>query len=167
MAGLARLVLSLALVTAGSALGADAGPSAGAWDWPVVGPVIRPFDPPENPYSAGHRGIDIAAPSGTAIRAPAPGVVTFAGKVAGELFITLDHGDGYVSTYSWVSAILVQKGDAVARGATIGFSGMGHPGSVTPHLHLGVKLFGAYVDPLLVLGPPPVSSLIHLAPIAA
>jgi murein DD-endopeptidase MepM/ murein hydrolase activator NlpD len=140
------------------------GRPAGTWAWPVVGPVIRDFDPPTDPYGSGHRGIDIAASLGTPILAPEAGTVSFAGKVGGELFITLDHGGGLQSTYSWVSATFVHKGDVVARGAQIGLSGRGHPGSVVPHLHFGVKLNGVYVDPLNSLAPAPIASLIHLAP---
>lgn len=136
----------------------------GTWMWPVVGPVIRDFDPPENPYGSGHRGIDIAAALGTPVRAAEAGVVSFAGKVGGELYVTIDHGGGLRSTYSWLSALAVRKGDVVARGARIGATGRGHPGASVPHLHLGVRLYGTYVDPLRFLGPAPVSGLVHLAP---
>jgi murein DD-endopeptidase MepM/ murein hydrolase activator NlpD len=139
----------------------------GTWGWPVVGPVVRGFDPPEDPYGSGHRGIDIAAPVGTAIVAPEAGIVAFAGSVGGQLFVTLDHGGGLRSSYSWLSATLVREGDAVPRGAVIGLTGAGHPGSAAPHLHLGVRLDGAYVDPLAYLGPPPVADLVHLAPYVA
>lgn len=136
------------------------------WAWPVLGPVIRAFDPPDTPYGSGHRGIDIAAPLATPVRAPAPGIVSFSGKVGGHLFVSVDHGGGLVSTYSWVSAALVHKGDAVATGSVLALSGLGHAGVEPPHLHFGVKLDGAYVDPLSLLGPPNVSAFIRLAPIA-
>lgn len=136
----------------------------GTWAWPVVGPVVRGFDPPEDPYGSGHRGIDIVAPLGTPILAPEAAVVAFAGSVGGELFLTLDHGGGLRSSYSWLSARLVREGDVVPRGAVIGLTGAGHPGSVVAHLHLGVRLDGAYVDPLAYLGPAPVADLVHLAP---
>ncbi|GIV00183.1 MAG: hypothetical protein KatS3mg014_1798 [Actinomycetota bacterium] len=136
----------------------------GAWAWPVIGPVIRDFDPPQDPYGAGHRGVDIAVAIGTPVRAPAAGVVSFAGKVGGELFVTLDHGQGLRSTYSWLSAVAVRQGDAVPAGGTIGLSGRGHAGATIPHLHLGVRLDGTYVDPLAYLGPAPVPEVVHLAP---
>jgi murein DD-endopeptidase MepM/ murein hydrolase activator NlpD len=140
-------------------------PQAGSWSWPVTGPVIRGFDPPSDPYGAGHRGIDIAAAFGTAIHAPAAGVVTFSGKVGGQLFITLDHGDGLSSTYSWLSSTAVRNGDHVSRGGKIGSTGVGHPGSSVTHLHFGVKLAGEYIDPMSVLGPLSVVNLIRLAPL--
>lgn len=140
-------------------------PQAGSWSWPVVGPVIRGFDPPSNPYGAGHRGIDIAAAFGSPIRAPAAGVVTFSGKVGGQLFVTLDHGDGLSSTYSWLSATTVRKGDHVSQGTRIGSTGTGHPGSTVAHLHFGVKLDGEYIDPLTLLGPLSLAGLIRLAPL--
>ena len=148
-----------------------AGPShvalatSGTWAWPVVGPVIGSFDPPETPFGSGHRGVDIAAPFGTVVIAPEPGIVAFAGKVGGELFVTLDHGAGLTSTYSWLSSALVRKGDSVPRGAAIALSGRGHPDSSVPHLHFGVRRDGVYLDPLSFLGPPSVSEFIRLAPL--
>lgn len=143
-----------------------AGPS-GAWLWPVSGPVIRGFDPPESPYGAGHRGIDIAVLAGTTMIAPESGTVAFSGKVGGQLFITIDHGVGLESTYSWISSSVVRKGDVVMRGQPIGTTGIGHPGSVIPHLHFGVRFEGGYVDPLDLLGPMDVQDLIRLVPILA
>jgi murein DD-endopeptidase MepM/ murein hydrolase activator NlpD len=85
--------------------------------------------------------------------------------VGGHLFVTLDHGGGLSSTYSWVSAALVREGDAIARGSPIALTGLGHPGSTVPHLHLGVRLDGEYQDPLAFLGAVSVSSFIRLAPL--
>jgi murein DD-endopeptidase MepM/ murein hydrolase activator NlpD len=140
-------------------------PGAGTWLWPVLGPVIGAFEPPETPFGAGHRGIDIAASLGTQVLAPDAGVVAFAAKVGGELFVTLDHGAGVTSTYSWISATLVRKGDAVARGAAIARTGRGHPGSAIPHLHFGVRRDGVYLDPMAFLAPASVSGFIRLAPL--
>jgi murein DD-endopeptidase MepM/ murein hydrolase activator NlpD len=139
----------------------------GTWSWPVSGPVIRGFDPPDTPFGAGHRGIDIAVAPGTPILAPEAGTVSFAGRVGGELFVTIVHGGGLSSTYSWISAAAVRKGDVVSRGQTIGATGAGHPGTSVPHLHFGVKLDGGYVDPLELLAPLGVQDLIRLVPIPA
>jgi murein DD-endopeptidase MepM/ murein hydrolase activator NlpD len=137
----------------------------GTWLWPVVGPITRGFDPPDSPYGSGHRGIDIATDAGTVVVAPAAGTVKFAGPIGGYLFLTIDHGNGLDSTYSWVSALLVHEGDVVTEGEQIVRSGSGHPGDSIPSLHLGVKLDGVYVDPLLYLRAPNVTSFIRLAPL--
>ncbi|MEO8425020.1 MAG: peptidoglycan DD-metalloendopeptidase family protein, partial [Actinomycetota bacterium] len=139
--------------------------ATGSWTWPVNGPVTRGFDPPGSPFGAGHRGIDIAAPVGTLVRAPATGVVSFAGNVGGRLFVTIDHGGGLLSTCSFLSAIFVHKGDLVVQGQGIALSGTGHLGDTTPNVHLGVRLNGEYVDPLDYLSPASVVDLIRLAPI--
>ena len=172
------LVLPLLMVLLGPASvspGARDGPASdlafapalpsGTWSWPVSGPVIRGFDPPDTPFGAGHRGIDIAVAPGTPILAPESGTVSFAGRVGGELFVTIVHGGGLSSTYSWISVAAVRKGDVVSRGQTIGATGTGHPGASVPHLHFGVKLDGEYVDPLELLAPLGVQDLIRLVPI--
>lgn len=159
---IASLILLAASLPADGASAVPAPP----WEWPVVGPVTRAFDPPDSPYGAGHRGIDIAAGVRTLVRAPAPGKVTFAGPVGGRLFVTLNHGGGLESTYSWLDALLVRKGDVVRSGDPLARTGTGHTGSTVPHLHLGARLHGVYVDPLTYLGPVSVSGFIRLAPLA-
>ena len=132
------------------------------WAWPVSGAIVRGYDPPDSPYGAGHRGIDIAAAVGTVVLAPDDGVVTFAGPVGGRLFLTIDHGGGVMSTSSWLTSLLVHKGAHVVRGQPIATTGWGHADLTVPHLHFGVRLDGTYVDPLDYLGSPPVLSLIHI-----
>jgi murein DD-endopeptidase MepM/ murein hydrolase activator NlpD len=142
--------------------------TAGTLAWPLRGPIVRGYEQPSNPYASGHRGIDIGAPVGTPVKAAAPGVVHFAGKVAGSLFVSIDHDGGLQTTYSWVSEIDTKKGATVQKGDVIALSGTGHPGSTEPtHLHFGVKKDGEYVDPMLYLGAIDVVDLIHLAPLAA
>jgi murein DD-endopeptidase MepM/ murein hydrolase activator NlpD len=141
--------------------------ASGAWTWPVVGPVIRGFDPPDAPFGSGHRGIDIGVSVGTPVRAAATGTVTFAGPVGGRLFVTVDHGAGLESTYSFLDSIEVRRGDVVTQGQTIARSGTGHASDVVPDLHFGVKLADAYVDPLEYLGPVEVWRFIRLAPLLA
>ena len=154
------LAISLSLLPAAPAR------ATGSWAWPVVGPVVRGFDPPDSPYGSGHRGIDIAAPVGSLVRAPAAGVVSFAGNVGGHLFVTIDHGGGLLSTCSFLSSLLVHRGDLVARGQVVALSGGGHVGDSAPSVHLGVRLNGQYVDPLDYLGPARLVDLIRLAPVA-
>jgi murein DD-endopeptidase MepM/ murein hydrolase activator NlpD len=141
------------------------GPAYGTYVWPVRGPVILPFEPPDTPYGPGHRGIDIAAPIGSPVRAAGPGRVAFAGWVAGSLFVSIDHPDGVRTTYSWLSAVSVGAGDRVRAGQAIGATGSGHPGRVPPHLHFGARVGDVYVDPLLLLGEGSLVGLIHLAPL--
>ena len=161
------LRMFLPLIVVATAVAPSAPGSAGTWTWPVRGPLIGVFEPPETPFGSGHRGIDIAAPVGTTVVAVDAGVVAFAGPVGGQLFVTLDHGGGLTSTYSWLSSVMVRRGDLVARAAPIALSGRGHPGSATAHLHLGVRLDGVYQDPLAYLGPVSVSDYIRLAPMQA
>jgi murein DD-endopeptidase MepM/ murein hydrolase activator NlpD len=141
------------------------GPAYGTYAWPVIGEIIDPFRLTSGPYGSGHRGIDIAAPFGTPVHAASGGVVTFAGSVAGSLFISIDHPDGVRTTYGWVSSIAVSRGEVVVRDQVIGASGNGHPGKSPTHLHFGARLDGEYIDPVPLLVPLDVSSLIHLAPL--
>jgi murein DD-endopeptidase MepM/ murein hydrolase activator NlpD len=140
-------------------------PTFGTYDWPVDGPVIRGFDAAETPYGPGHRGIDIAASPGTAVRAAADGIVAFAGRIAGAFYVSVDHPDGVRTTYSWLETISVRRGQDVLRGVSLGTTGAGHPGTEPPHLHFGARLADRYVDPMLLLARPSVAGLIRLAPL--
>jgi murein DD-endopeptidase MepM/ murein hydrolase activator NlpD len=141
--------------------------AAGDWSWPVGGPVIRGFDPPDTPFGSGHRGIDIAVSVGTPVHATAAGVVTFAGPVGGRLFLTIGHGAGLESRYSFLSALAARRGDTVPVGQVVARSGTGHVGEPVPNLHFGVLLDDVYVDPLDYLGPVEVWRFIRLAPLTA
>jgi murein DD-endopeptidase MepM/ murein hydrolase activator NlpD len=140
-------------------------PAYGTYGWPVAGPVIRPFEPPESPFGSGHRGIDVGAAPGTPVRAAHHGVVAFAGPVAGALYVSIDHADGVRTTYSWMGEVGVRRGSTVARGQIIGSSGAGHPGVEPSHLHFGARFAGEYIDPMLLLERRSVVGLIRLAPL--
>jgi murein DD-endopeptidase MepM/ murein hydrolase activator NlpD len=162
----ARLTCALLLACLVVAAGSTAASAADEpWTWPVVGPVIRSFDAPDSPYGSGHRGIDIAGPVDSSVRSPAAGTVAFAGSIAGDVFVTIDHGGGLRSTYSWLASSSVEEGDAVFAGDAIARSGAGHPGSTIAHVHFGAKRDGIYVDPLSLLAPASVVHLIHLVPL--
>jgi murein DD-endopeptidase MepM/ murein hydrolase activator NlpD len=148
--GAVRPVLALlagALVLAG---GATAPPR---WAWPTASHVVvRGFEAPATAYAAGHRGIDVAAEAGAAVRAVDDGVVAFAGTVADRGVVSVEH-DGVRSSVEPVDPA-VEAGDAVRRGDVIGHvaSGGDHAGV----LHLGARVRvgdgWAYVSPLIYLG---------------
>ena len=169
---LAPLSVAVLIALSTSALGSHAfsappipRPSYGSYSWPVTGPVISPFEQPTGPYGPGHRGIDIGAISRTPVRAAADGVVVFAGRIAGELHVSVDHPDGVRTSYSFLASAAVHRGDPIARGDVLGFSGPGHAGVEPHHLHLGARIAGVYVDPMLLLERGSLVGLIHLAPI--
>lgn len=117
---------------------------------PVKGRLSSPFGlrrffnkQPRKPHS----GIDIAAPEGTSIVAPlAATVVTTGSYFFNGKSVFLDHGNGLITMYSHMSKIKVKPGQKVAKGEIIG--AIGKTGRVTgPHLHWGVSLNDARVDP--------------------
>jgi murein DD-endopeptidase MepM/ murein hydrolase activator NlpD len=121
------------------------------WRWPVA-PVriTEPYRAPAHAYGPGHRGIDLAAAAGTSVVAPAAGVVAFAGQVAGRGVLTIDHGDGLVTTLEPVEAVLV-AGTPVARGDAVASAAVGGH-TVAGGVHFGVRWNGEYINPLLLLG---------------
>jgi len=128
---------------------------AQAFIWPVQGRISGRFGN-QRVYNgtpkAPHSGMDIAAASGTPVKAPADGVVTFADA---DLYLTggtvvLDHGHGISSNFLHLSRIDAKVGDLVKQGDIIG--AVGATGRATgPHLHWGMNWFDVRIDPLLVL----------------
>ncbi len=100
------------------------------------------------PSSSRHSGLDLAAPTGTPIKAPNNGIVTFAmeGLLSPGNTVVIDHGMGLFTSYYHLHTIDVKKGDEVKKGDTIGT--VGTTGfSTGPHLHYAVSIYNTYVNP--------------------
>jgi murein DD-endopeptidase MepM/ murein hydrolase activator NlpD len=127
-------------------------PLAGA---PVV---VHPFDAPATPWAPGHRGVDLQAGAGTPVLAPAPGIVTFAGLVAGRPVLTLTHPDGLRSSLEPVEPA-VPVGTSVVAGQVVGMLVDSPASHCAPAacLHWGVRQGSTYLDPWsLLVGPGPI-----------
>src|SRR3990170_303101 len=99
-------------------------------------------------YARPHEGIDVTAPMGSPIEAPAAGIVTDAGWESGYgNTVTIEHGFGIETKFAHASKLLVRTGQRVARGQRIAL--VGNSGLATgPHLHYEVHVKGRPVDPL-------------------
>ena len=153
-ADLARIARERTRIQAALAAFSPAAPETLLMELPVEGRESSPFglrryfnQQPRNPHS----GLDIAAPEGTPIQAPAAGRVID----TGEYFfngntVFLDHGHGLVTMYCHMHEIEVEAGQTVQAGDRLGT--VGKTGRATgPHLHWGVSLNDARVDPKLFL----------------
>ena len=132
---------------------------ASGWIWPSIGPISGVFGSqrilngkPRRP----HYGVDVAAPAGSPVVAPADGIVRLAEP---DLFFTgatvmVDHGHGLTSVYSHLSAVDVAVGHRVRQGEPIGK--VGRSGRATgAHLDWRVNWFTERLDPALLAGPMP------------
>lgn len=127
-----------------------------AFDLPIDGIDTSGFGVPRR-YGVGgavsyHQGADLAAPTGTPVRASNDGVVRVAGffPIKGGL-VVLDHGQGITSLYFHQSVLEVEVGDVVVRGDVIGQ--VGSTGlSTGPHLHWEVRVDGVPTDPMRWVG---------------
>ncbi|WP_155318589.1 M23 family metallopeptidase [Desulfosarcina alkanivorans] len=127
--------------------------------WPVTGRISGVYGSqrilngkPKRP----HYGVDIAAPTGTPVKAPADGVVSMAHE---DMFysggtLIVDHGHGISTVYMHLHKILVKEGHPVGQGDVI--AQVGATGRVTgPHLHWGMNWFETRLDPSLLVPPMP------------
>ena len=120
---------------------------------PVPGEVLQPFRAPETTFASGHRGVDLAALPGDPVGASATGTVSFAGTVAGQVWVTVDHGRGIRTTYGPLADVEVVSGRTVTRGAILGaVAGAPHDDG-RPALHWGARRGDTYIDPMSLLVP--------------
>ncbi len=128
---------------------------ASGFDWPVMGRISGVFGSqrilngkPRSP----HKGVDIAAPIGTLIKADADGRISMLHK---KMFlmgkgVMIDHGHGLQSIYIHMDEVLVSEGQFVRKGDPVGK--VGKTGRATgPHLHWGVSLKNVALDPKLLV----------------
>lgn len=145
-----------AVVPAAGAAG-EAVPKVGrAWPVGVRPAVVRGWEPPATEFGRGHRGVDLAAPPGSVVRAAAAGEVSFAGRVAGRGVIAVEltgTGDPPLrTTYEPVRAT-VKKGAEVAAGEALGLLEPPRAHCRASCLHWGLLRAEAYLDPLSLMPP--------------
>jgi hypothetical protein len=150
----------LAAAAAGGAVALAGQPVT--WRWPLAGqPVVcRVFDPPPLPWAAGHRGVDLRARDGDAVVAAGPGVVGFAGTLAGRGVVAVHHAGGLETTYEPLR-VLVHAGQRVGIGQLLGrvVPGHGDCGLGFVCLHWGLRRADSYLDPLSLLRSDPIRLL--------
>src|SRR5262249_23852509 len=111
---------------------------------PVDAPVTDPFHLPLGPFGPGNRGLGYVTLPGTPVRASADGTVTFAGPVAGALYVTVAHADGVRTTYAYWPGVDAALGQTVRRGQ--------QRGTTTTRFPLGARIGDPYI------APPPLSA---------
>ncbi len=136
----------------------------GSWQWPLPGQprVVKHFDPPDQAWLRGHRGIDLAGITTSRVLAVADGTVTYSGSIAGVGIVSVTHESGIRSTYQPVTD-RISKGEQVRVGDQLGLlGGFGSHCLLRTCLHLGA-VWGKrdYVDPLLFLQHWEISLLPH------
>ncbi|MBX4167276.1 M23 family metallopeptidase [Rhodococcus sp. DMU2021] len=163
-APLRSLAVVIAVVVVLTAAPGPGSADAGRFVWPLdPRPVVsRQFDPPEQNWLPGHRGVDLDAHVGQTVVAAGDGVVAFAGVVAGKPVVSVDHEGGLRTTYEPVEAA-VAAGRRVTRGDPIGTVVAGHDGCASPAcLHWGLRRGrDDYLDPLPLVERP----VIRLLPV--
>jgi murein DD-endopeptidase MepM/ murein hydrolase activator NlpD len=122
-----------------------------SWPLPPVPKVLRRFAVGPHPWSPGHRGVDLAADGGQGVLAAGPGMVVFAGRVAGMGVVVVDHGGGLRTTYEPV-APGTRVGTRTVAGTRLGALEAWPGHCAASCLHWGAIRAGAYVDPLALLG---------------
>lgn len=153
---IARMLLTLTgvviLLTIGGGAAGATGIAETPWRWPVDASrhVAVPYRAPAHAYAPGHRGIDLHAAAQASVHAPASGVIAFTGTVVDRPLLTIRHPGNLVTTLEPVRSHL-PVGTSVIAGDVVGtLASGGH----TPAqlLHVGVRLDGAYIDPMTLFG---------------
>jgi murein DD-endopeptidase MepM/ murein hydrolase activator NlpD len=129
-------------------LGLKSDPKPSRYPWPVKGSITKHYG---GRHDAFHHGLDVAAPTGTEIRAVDGGQVVWAGwKTIYGMTVIIEHGNERRTLYGHASKILVHKGQRVVPGQVI--SKVGNTGRSTgPHLHFEIYDQGRTVNPLAYL----------------
>jgi murein DD-endopeptidase MepM/ murein hydrolase activator NlpD len=156
------LVLLAGLVSLTWPAGASGAPVApvpvGVWPLQPRPAVVRAFDPPDLPFGAGHRGVDLAGAPGQPVGSALFGRVTFAGTLAGRGVVVVDHG-ATRTTYQPVDAS-VHVGQLVLPGQRLGtLQLLGSHCFPRACLHWGWIRGDTYLDPLILVGAGPIRLL--------
>jgi murein DD-endopeptidase MepM/ murein hydrolase activator NlpD len=146
-----RAITTLAalLATTTAAAAEPAADAPDGWSWPLGSgqtAIVHAFDPPDQPWQPGHRGVDLAGVEGSAVYAAEDGVVTYAGLVAGVGVVTVTHGE-LRTTYQPVAAA-VRTGQHVEAGQQVGTLDLdGSHCAPSACLHWGLLRGDVYLDP--------------------
>lgn len=157
---LGALALALAVVLPATPIGAV------TYQWPVPGPVVRPFDAPAVLYGPGHRGVDLRVRSGDEVRPMAPGRVIWAGTVVGRRWASIQHADGIRTSYGPLGQLFVAAGEPVTHATVIATADGAYHG-VFDVLHVGARRGDTYIDPELLLAPDLVPTLVGAGDVGA
>lgn len=154
-------LVPLLLVTTGAAAASGDDP-VGVWPLAPDPEVVDRFDPPDDPWGSGHRGVDLGGYVGQPVRAALAGRVAFVGRIAGRGVVTVAHGGpatGTRTTYEPVAAT-VSPGDRVGAGDVVGrLEIVGSHCFPAACLHWGWLRGETYLDPLRLVGAGPVRLL--------
>lgn len=144
------LSAALPLIALGSGAAAEPDP-VGVWPLQPTHEVVHDFDPPDDPWGSGHRGVDLAGRVGQSVHTALDGSVAFVGTIAGKPVVTISHGETR-TTYEPVTSEL-SKGDVVAAGQRIGSLELtfSHCFPIAC-LHWGWLRDKTYLDPLDLVG---------------
>ena len=149
-----QILLAVMLAITNAVVASSAALPTADYTWPIPMPhsVVRAFEAPPHPWSAGHRGVDLGAAAGTTVVAAGPGSVTFSGVVAGRGVVTVRHPDGRRTTYEPLDD-RIPSGSGVSAGTPIGrLAGNGSHCAPRSCLHWGLLVGDdGYRDPLTLL----------------